>query len=61
LWQNSWNKGLKLRCQQLQQQQQQKQQQEWRRLLQQPFGEEGGVFMFNKAGDALYIVTLLGR
>jgi hypothetical protein len=50
----SWNKGFILRCQQ-------QQQQEWRRLLQWPFGEEGGVFRFSKAGDALYIVTSLGR
>lgn len=33
----------------------------WRRLLTWPFGEEGGVFRFNKAGDGLYIITSTGR
>jgi hypothetical protein len=33
----------------------------WRKLLEWPFGEEGGVFRLNKAGDALYLVTSLGR
>jgi hypothetical protein len=33
----------------------------WRKLLEWPFGEDGGVFRFNKAGDALYIVTSIGR
>jgi len=34
---------------------------EWRRLLTWPFGEEGSVFKFNKAGDAMYIVSSTGR
>jgi hypothetical protein len=33
----------------------------WRRLITWPFGEEGGVFKFNRAGDALYAVSSLGR
>ena len=33
----------------------------WRRLLTWPFGDEGGVFKFNKDGDALYIITSVGR
>lgn len=33
----------------------------WRVLIKWPFGEEGGVFRFNKAGDALYIASSLDR
>jgi hypothetical protein len=33
----------------------------WRRHIAWPFGEEGGVYKFNKAGDALYVVSSLGR
>ncbi|KAF8066249.1 dapb3 [Scenedesmus sp. PABB004] len=33
----------------------------WRRLLSWPYGEEGGVFRVNKAGDGLYVVSSLGR
>ncbi|WIA34269.1 hypothetical protein OEZ86_012612 [Tetradesmus obliquus] len=34
---------------------------QWRKLLEWPFGEDGGVFRFNKAGDALYVVSSIGR
>mgnify|MGYP001810709724 CR=1 FL=1 len=33
----------------------------WRRLITWLFGEEGGVFKFNRAGDALYVISSLGR
>lgn len=33
----------------------------WRRHIMWPFGEEGGVFKFNKAGDGLYVISSLGR
>lgn len=33
----------------------------WRRLITWPFGDEGGTFKFNKAGDGLYIVSSIGR
>lgn len=33
----------------------------WRRLLTWPFGEEGGVFSFNREGDAAYIISSIGR
>jgi hypothetical protein len=33
----------------------------WRRIITWPFGEEGGVFRFNKAGDGLYVLSSLGR
>lgn len=33
----------------------------WRRLITWPFGEDGGVFRLNKAGNALYLVSSLGR
>eukprot|EP00878_Enallax_costatus_P026303 GHUV01028216.1.p1 GENE.GHUV01028216.1~~GHUV01028216.1.p1 ORF type:complete len:193 (-),score=23.04 GHUV01028216.1:790-1368(-) len=33
----------------------------WRRLITWPFGEDGGVFRMNKAGDAVYLVSSLGR
>jgi hypothetical protein len=33
----------------------------WRRLIAWPFGEEGGVFKFSPAGDALYVISSIGR
>jgi hypothetical protein len=33
----------------------------WRRLITWPFGEEGGVFKFTPAGDALYVISSIGR
>eukprot|EP00879_Flechtneria_rotunda_P019070 GHRR01020022.1.p1 GENE.GHRR01020022.1~~GHRR01020022.1.p1 ORF type:complete len:675 (+),score=189.80 GHRR01020022.1:864-2888(+) len=33
----------------------------WRQLVRWPFGEEGGAFRFNKAGDALYLSSSIGR
>ncbi|KAI8468869.1 MAG: acylamino-acid-releasing enzyme [Monoraphidium minutum] len=33
----------------------------WRKLLEWPFGEKGGVYRFNKEGDALYVASSLGR
>ena len=33
----------------------------WRVLIRWPFGEEGGVFRFNKAGDGLYAISSEGR
>lgn len=33
----------------------------WRRHITWPFGEEGGVFKFTVAGDAMYVISSLGR
>lgn len=33
----------------------------WRLLLTWPFGEEGGIFRFNKEGTGLYGLTSIGR
>lgn len=33
----------------------------WRRLITWPFGEEGGMFKFTPAGDAMYVISSIGR
>jgi hypothetical protein len=33
----------------------------WRRHITWPFGEEGGVYKFTTAGDAMYVISSLGR
>lgn len=33
----------------------------WRRLLEWPFGENDGVYRFNKEGNAVYLITSRGR